>query len=64
MIHQVVLNLMGHSIYPCRLTGDVYDEVQSLANYQKYEDGYGLYALHLHKLILNYLFESVTMVWV
>ncbi len=60
MIHQVVLNLMGHSIYPCQLAGDVYDEVQSLANYQKYEDGYGLYALHLHKLILNYLFEQHT----
>jgi serine phosphatase RsbU (regulator of sigma subunit) len=55
---QVVLNLMGHSDNPCRLTGDVYDEKVQLERYQQMNDRLAIHILHLNKCILHYLFQE------
>ncbi|MEK8020422.1 MAG: AAA family ATPase, partial [Candidatus Parabeggiatoa sp.] len=55
---QAVLNLMGHSNNPCRLTGNVYDENIQLPIYQQANDRLGIHTLHLHKCILHYLFHE------
>jgi predicted ATPase/serine phosphatase RsbU (regulator of sigma subunit)/tRNA A-37 threonylcarbamoyl transferase component Bud32 len=55
---QVVLNLSGKSENTCRLIGESYDEVKMLPRMQENQDRYGIGDLHLHKLILCYLFGN------
>ncbi|MDM8549539.1 AAA family ATPase [Desulfobacterales bacterium HSG2] len=55
---QVVLNLMGHSDNPCRLTGEVYDENIQLPLHQQANDRTAILFLHLNKCILHYLFQE------
>ncbi len=57
LLRQVVLNLQGASDNPCCLTGEAINEEHLLAQYQKTQNVLGLYSLHLHKLILCYLFN-------
>ncbi|MDI9637600.1 AAA family ATPase [Oscillatoria amoena NRMC-F 0135] len=59
-LRQVVLNLMGKSENPVELIGADYDEGRSLSHYQRQNNLYALYCLHLHKLTLNYLFGDNT----
>ncbi|MUG92450.1 AAA family ATPase [Scytonema sp. UIC 10036] len=56
MLYQVILNLMDRSQDACHLVGEVYNEEQSLAQYQAINDVLGIYFFHLYKLILCYLF--------
>jgi len=58
LLWQVVLNLMGHSNDPCRLTGEVYDETIQLPLLQQANDRTGIHHLHIHKCILHYLFQE------
>jgi PAS domain S-box-containing protein len=55
---QTVLNLIGVSDAPCRLTGEVYDEQIMLSFYLESNDKNGLCILHLNKFILCYLFQD------
>ena len=55
---QTVLNLIGLSDAPSRLTGEVYDEQTMLSLYLESNDKNGLCILHLNKLILCYLFQD------
>jgi histidine kinase len=57
-LRQVVLNLMGRCVDPCRLIGEAYNEERSLPQHQAANDMQALYYLHLHKLILCYLFGN------
>lgn len=53
---QAVLNLIGRSPNPYRLTGELYDESIVLPLHQSANDRYGLCALYVNKLHLCYLF--------
>jgi PAS domain S-box-containing protein len=53
---QTILNLLGKSEDPSRLTGSVYDEEQVLSQAIALKDGTGIHYLYLNKLILCYLF--------
>ena len=55
-LRQTVLNLLGRSSDPCRLTGDAANEEELLPHYRATDNASGLYTLHLYKLILCYLF--------
>jgi predicted ATPase/signal transduction histidine kinase/CheY-like chemotaxis protein/tRNA A-37 threonylcarbamoyl transferase component Bud32 len=55
---QVVLNLMGHSNHPSRLTGEVYDEKIKLPLHQQANDRTAIHYLHINKCILHYLFQE------
>lgn len=58
ILHQVVLNLIGRCVDPCRLIGEAYNEEHSLPQHQAANDLQALYYLYLHKLILCYLFGN------
>jgi len=53
---QAVLGLLQRSDNPRRLIGDVYNEEQALTRAIATNDRTEIYYLHLHKLILGYLF--------
>ncbi|MEG4133085.1 AAA family ATPase, partial [Microcoleus sp. Pol11C1] len=55
---QAVLNLIGISEAPCHLKGEVYEETTMLQMYQRTNNYLGIHYLHLHKLVLCYLFEN------
>ena len=56
MLHQVVLNLMGHSESVMLLQGDVYNEKLSFTLYQKAGNRVSICFLHIHQAILAFLF--------
>ncbi len=58
ILHQVVLNLIGRSDDPCCLIGEAYNEERSLPRHIATNDMQAIYYLHLHKLILCYLFGN------
>jgi signal transduction histidine kinase/DNA-binding NarL/FixJ family response regulator len=58
LYRQVVLNLMGHSNNPCRLTGEAYDESVQLPLHQQANDRTAIHFLYLNKCILHYLFQD------
>jgi len=60
MFWQVVLNLMGRSKYPYRLTGDEYDENIMLPFHQVANDRLAIHYLYLNKSILYFLFQEYT----
>jgi predicted ATPase/signal transduction histidine kinase/CheY-like chemotaxis protein len=53
---QAVLNLMGHSRYPQILTGEAYNEEESLPLLLQANERNGIFQFYLNKLILCYLF--------
>ena len=55
---QAVLNLMGKNENPCQLKGEVYDEETMLQLYQQTNNYLAIHYLHLHKLVLCYVFEN------
>ncbi|MBE9225097.1 AAA family ATPase [Phormidium sp. LEGE 05292] len=55
---QAVLNLMGRNQNPCQLKGEVYDEETMLQLYQQNNNYLAIHYLHLHKVVLFYLFEN------
>ncbi|MEG4508132.1 AAA family ATPase, partial [Microcoleus sp. F6_B4] len=55
---QAVLNLMGINQNTWQLKGEVYDEEKMLQLYQQTNNYLAIHYLHLHKLILCYVFEN------
>ncbi|AFZ07480.1 multi-sensor signal transduction multi-kinase [Oscillatoria nigro-viridis PCC 7112] len=55
---QAVLNLMGKNPNSWQLKGEVYDEETMLPLYQQTNNYLAIHYLHLHKLILCYVFEN------
>ena len=58
MYLQVVYNLMEVPSYPSHLVGKFYDEFSQVASLQHANDRHALFHFHLHKLVLNYLFQD------
>lgn len=56
LLWQTILNLLGRSENPSRLTGSVYDEEQALSHAIEVKDGYEIHYFYLNKVILCYLF--------
>ncbi|MDX2215670.1 MAG: ATP-binding protein, partial [Oculatellaceae cyanobacterium bins.114] len=63
MLHQVVLNLLGHSRTPCQIVGTLYDETVSQHHYQVTNNTEALYFLHFHRLLLCYWFGHIEQAW-
>jgi PAS domain S-box-containing protein len=57
LYRQVVLNLMGRTEDPCRLSGEAYDEENMLPPDLEIDDITLLYNLYFNKLLLCYLFQ-------
>ncbi|MBW4660671.1 MAG: AAA family ATPase [Drouetiella hepatica Uher 2000/2452] len=55
---QVMLNLQGKAIDPCRLMGDSFDETIILPRLQIAQNQQSLFAFYTAQLILNYTFEQ------
>ncbi len=53
--HQAVLNLIGDTENPELLLGTAFDEQKFIPFYESINDGYGLFLIYFHKLILSYL---------
>ncbi|NEQ36114.1 MAG: AAA family ATPase [Okeania sp. SIO3I5] len=53
--HQAVLNLIRHTENPELLLGTAFDEQKIIPFYESTNDGYGLFLIYFHKLILSYL---------
>ncbi|MEH1990433.1 AAA family ATPase [Nostoc sp.] len=53
---QSILNLIGRSVNPCRLIGEVYNEESKLPQHEIANDGFAIFNVHLNKLSLCYLF--------
>ncbi|NJO31382.1 MAG: AAA family ATPase [Richelia sp. SL_2_1] len=58
IFQQSVHNLQSKNENPCILSGEAYNENQSIASMIKAKDISGLHYLYLHKLILCYWFEE------
>jgi len=58
IFRQSILNLQSKSENPCILSGEAYDENQSIASMIEAKDISALHYLYLHKLILCYWFEE------
>ncbi|MBW4693832.1 MAG: PAS domain S-box protein [Lyngbya sp. HA4199-MV5] len=56
ILWQTILNLLGRSENPSRLTGSVYDEDQALPQAIAVQDGTGIHYFYVNKLTLYYLF--------
>ncbi|MCC5653713.1 AAA family ATPase [Nostoc sp. XA013] len=56
MLWQTVLNLLGRSENPSRLTGSVYDEDKAISHAIAVQDGIEIQFFYLYKVILCYLF--------
>ncbi len=57
VFRQAMLNLMGRSEDPVRLTGDAYDEAKMLAQTAERSDKTGAFFIHFNKLMLCCLFR-------
>src|SRR5262249_18360160 len=55
---QVTLSLLGRSVDPCRLVGEAYNEESMLPICFETNDRSTICYIHLHKLILCYLFQE------
>ena len=55
---QVMLNLQGKAIDPCRLIGESFDEAIILPRLQTAQNRQSLFAFYTAQLILNYTFEQ------
>ncbi|MFN6462929.1 MAG: AAA family ATPase [Nostoc sp. DedVER02] len=53
---QSILNLIGRSVNPCRLIGEVYNEESKLPQHKIANDGFAIFSVHFNKLFLCYLF--------
>ena len=58
--HQPMLNFMGKSADPTKLTGDAYDEDKMMAQNIERNDKTGTFFIHFNKLILCYYFGENT----
>jgi predicted ATPase/signal transduction histidine kinase/CheY-like chemotaxis protein/tRNA A-37 threonylcarbamoyl transferase component Bud32 len=58
IFRQAILNLMGHSINPTRLTGESYNEENELPQYEAANDGSTIFGVYFNKLFLCYLFSE------
>ncbi len=56
LYRQVILNLLGETENPCKLSGDAYDEDIMLLLHQQANDRTTIFYVYFHKLILCYLF--------
>lgn len=56
LYRQVILNLLGETENPCKLSGDVYNEEIMLPLHQKENERIIIFYFYFHKLILCYLF--------
>ncbi|KAM3110445.1 PAS domain-containing protein [Phormidesmis sp. 146-33] len=56
--HQSVLNLMGRSISPTCLVGEIYNEEQGLSQYEAANVGNAIFSVSFNKLFLCYLFSE------
>ncbi|MEG4218834.1 serine/threonine-protein kinase PknK, partial [Microcoleus sp. Pol14C6] len=56
---QPVLNLLGFAEHPTLLSGKALEETEFIQQLQSANDGYGLYILHLYKLMLCFLFGEI-----
>jgi PAS domain S-box-containing protein len=56
--HQSVLNLMGRSVSPTCLVGEIYNEEQGLSQYEAANDGTAIFNISFNKLFLCYLFSE------
>jgi predicted ATPase/class 3 adenylate cyclase len=54
---QAMLNLMGRSSDPVRLTGEAYDEERMIQQNHERSDKTGTFFIHFNKLLLCYLFR-------
>ena len=57
VFRQAMLNLMGRSTDPVKLTGEAYDEEPMLAQNRERSDKTGTFFIHFNKLLLAYLFR-------
>jgi predicted ATPase/signal transduction histidine kinase/CheY-like chemotaxis protein/PAS domain-containing protein/tRNA A-37 threonylcarbamoyl transferase component Bud32 len=57
---QVVLNLLGQSVDPCRLVGEAYNEDELLPLHIQSNDRNAIFNVYFHKAILCYLFQNQT----
>ncbi|HEY9607580.1 MAG TPA: AAA family ATPase [Allocoleopsis sp.] len=58
IFRQVIINLMGRSVNPCRLMGESYNEENELPQYEATNDGSTIFTVHFNKLFLCYLFSE------
>ncbi len=58
IFHQTVLNLLGHSVNPCQLEGEIFVEMQALPVLQKSNLRSAIYYLYHNKSVLCYWFEQ------
>jgi PAS domain S-box-containing protein len=56
--HQSVLNLMGRSVSPTCLVGEIYNEEQELSQYETANVGNAIFSASFNKLFLCYLFSE------
>ncbi|MEG3885852.1 ATP-binding protein [Microcoleus sp. herbarium19] len=56
---QAVLNLIGDCQNNCQLSGDAYNEYESLNSHQQQNDRYAILNVYLNKMILCFLFEEI-----
>ena len=56
--HQSVLNLMGRSVSPTCLVGEIYNEEQGLSQDEAANDGNAIFSVSFNKLFLCYLFSE------
>lgn len=57
VFRQAMLNLIGRSSDPVKLTGEAYDEDRMLAQNQERSDKTGTFFIHFNKLLLCYYFR-------
>ncbi|MFB2918829.1 AAA family ATPase [Aerosakkonema funiforme] len=58
IVHQALLNLLGHSENPCRFAGEAYNEEKMLPFHIQANDRNGLHYFHFHKMLICYLFGN------
>ncbi len=58
-LHQAVLNLMGETADPRRLTGRAFDEIRMLPALVAANDRTAVFRVHFHQMVLAYLFEDL-----
>ena len=63
VFRQAMLNLIGRSPDPVKLTGDAYDEDAMLVQNRERSDKTGTYFIHFNKLMLCYYFRRYDEAW-